>query len=282
MPDQWYYSRDGQQQLGPISGTALREMAAKGQLGRGDLVWTEGMSQWAPAESTRSLFPSAAPKESAAQAPVPAIPAGEPTATPRPRRVDRDDFQGPRNIRRKQGGLSTGAKVALCFGFLGLFLLLAFVAIIAVAVIEEESVLPRNPKNAWGGPQRRNFNAPPGGGFMVPPPPLVVPPDFKVVQNNNFEIDLKFKGEEHKKHVELQQNQLIRVTITTTKWGGGITDVDLHIFNPRGFEIAKDDGDSKDCNLEFFAPSTGTYEFLTVLDRGDFAHCVVNIEILGK
>src|SRR6516165_7164523 len=59
MAEEWYYTTDGQQ-TGPVPVTALREMAANGSLKPTDLVWKEGMSQWAPASCTRGLFPAPA------------------------------------------------------------------------------------------------------------------------------------------------------------------------------------------------------------------------------
>jgi len=55
VADEWYYAENGQQR-GPVPVTALREMAANGILKPTDLVWTEGMSQWAPASATRGIF----------------------------------------------------------------------------------------------------------------------------------------------------------------------------------------------------------------------------------
>jgi len=55
MANEWYYSKSGQR-FGPVSGQQLKELAAKGQLGAGDLVWKEGMAQWMPAKSITELF----------------------------------------------------------------------------------------------------------------------------------------------------------------------------------------------------------------------------------
>jgi len=57
MADEWFYTNDGQQ-MGPVSIAGLRELAARGGLQPSDLVWTEGMSTWAPAGDSRGLFPS--------------------------------------------------------------------------------------------------------------------------------------------------------------------------------------------------------------------------------
>lgn len=44
----WHYAKDGQRK-GPVSEDALRNMARDGALSPTDLVWREGMSEWAPA-----------------------------------------------------------------------------------------------------------------------------------------------------------------------------------------------------------------------------------------
>lgn len=56
MADNWFVGRDGNRQ-GPVSAETLRRMAASGQLSPSDLVWREGMSDWAPAGAIRGVFP---------------------------------------------------------------------------------------------------------------------------------------------------------------------------------------------------------------------------------
>src|SRR5881394_2477763 len=51
---QWYYAKSGQQ-LGPVTGEQLQQLARSGQLARGDLVWTDGMAEWLPASSITQL-----------------------------------------------------------------------------------------------------------------------------------------------------------------------------------------------------------------------------------
>lgn len=57
MSDQWHYNRGGKQ-VGPVSGTDLKELAASGQLSPTDMVWKDGMGAWAPASSLKGLFNS--------------------------------------------------------------------------------------------------------------------------------------------------------------------------------------------------------------------------------
>ena len=59
MPEvQWYYARDDKQH-GPVSGAELKQLAASGRLLAADLVWREGLEEWAPAGRLKGLFPDA-------------------------------------------------------------------------------------------------------------------------------------------------------------------------------------------------------------------------------
>lgn len=55
----WYYGQGGQQK-GPVSREALGQLAASGQLGPRDLVWTAGMPAWQPAGSVPGLIAAGA------------------------------------------------------------------------------------------------------------------------------------------------------------------------------------------------------------------------------
>ena len=70
MGNSWYYAK-GNQQIGPVEFSALRDYVARGVVGMNDLVWTEGMPQWQPA----SLVPELSP-------PPMAVPAGQPMGQP--------------------------------------------------------------------------------------------------------------------------------------------------------------------------------------------------------
>lgn len=54
MAQQWYYAK-GAQQVGPVSAEDLQRLAQDGELQKEDLVWTEGMAEWAPAGSLANL-----------------------------------------------------------------------------------------------------------------------------------------------------------------------------------------------------------------------------------
>lgn len=64
----WYYVKQGQRQ-GPLTTDALKALAATGQLQRSDLVWRDGMSEWAQGGSVAELFPQTAPTASPSPAP---------------------------------------------------------------------------------------------------------------------------------------------------------------------------------------------------------------------
>ncbi|MDZ4818606.1 MAG: DUF4339 domain-containing protein [Planctomycetota bacterium] len=51
----WFYSRGGRQ-LGPVNSAELKRLAGVAQLSPVDLVWCEGMENWAPASEVKGLF----------------------------------------------------------------------------------------------------------------------------------------------------------------------------------------------------------------------------------
>jgi hypothetical protein len=127
MADEWYYASDGKQR-GPIPFAALRERANHGDLVPADLIWTEGMSQWAPASAVRGLFPKPAP---------PILPAS--TSQPLDDYQREQEFETytltrpPVSFERR---MSAGTKWALAGGvvfFLGLAVMVGIIAAVLVA-----------------------------------------------------------------------------------------------------------------------------------------------------
>jgi len=57
---EWFYQRNGQK-LGPLDTAALKRMAIAGELDPSDLIWREGMAQWAKASQAKGLFPTPVP-----------------------------------------------------------------------------------------------------------------------------------------------------------------------------------------------------------------------------
>ena len=74
---EWYYTQDGQQ-MGPISGSQLKSLAASGAISREDLVWNQSLPEWAPAGRIRGRV-FGTPSGAGAAAPLP-LPAAEPAA----------------------------------------------------------------------------------------------------------------------------------------------------------------------------------------------------------
>ena len=72
-PLEWYYAKDNRQH-GPISAAELKQLAAGGDLRPSDLVWHEGMDDWAPAKRIKGLFPEDAPALPAPVEPPPRVP----------------------------------------------------------------------------------------------------------------------------------------------------------------------------------------------------------------
>jgi hypothetical protein len=72
---EWYYASNNQR-LGPVTMEQLKQLAAAGKLTVNDLVWKDGMANWAAASTIPGLFGGAA----AAPAPPPAAP--RPAAAP--------------------------------------------------------------------------------------------------------------------------------------------------------------------------------------------------------
>jgi hypothetical protein len=75
MAKQWHYSRGGKQ-VGPVPGSELKQLAARGLLSPTDMVWEEGTGGWVPASSLKGLFSS-----NPAPVPGPVAPSAGPNAS---------------------------------------------------------------------------------------------------------------------------------------------------------------------------------------------------------
>ena len=80
MSNQWFYSKHGQQQ-GPVSSEQLKQLAASGQLQPSDLVWKDGIGQWAEARRINGLFPEQAMRPPQLPSLIPPTPNIPPSAT---------------------------------------------------------------------------------------------------------------------------------------------------------------------------------------------------------
>jgi hypothetical protein len=67
MPDRvWYYASGGQRH-GPVKTAVLKRLATAGELRPTDLVWTDTLANWAPANTVKGLFPAEQGTQAAAQ-----------------------------------------------------------------------------------------------------------------------------------------------------------------------------------------------------------------------
>jgi uncharacterized protein DUF4339 len=55
---EWHYTVNGQPAAVPVNAAQLKKLADSGQLQPTDLVWQDGMLEWAPAGSIKGLFPA--------------------------------------------------------------------------------------------------------------------------------------------------------------------------------------------------------------------------------
>ena len=139
---EWFYTTN-KQQMGPVSFEELKELATRGMLRPGDLVWRDGMRDWMKA-STQGLFDDQSPAASAAASGVlagrsGAKPARWDTDEDRPRRASRpseddEDQDRPRRRRFRDEGMPVGVKVGLILG--GVVVLLAVVGVIIFVVAD--------------------------------------------------------------------------------------------------------------------------------------------------
>ncbi len=81
----WFYTTDGTERQGPVAAPELQQLVDEGRVGPDDMVWTEGMANWAPLR-TRTEFTVATPTAPASTeadqpASAPATPAPPPAPT---------------------------------------------------------------------------------------------------------------------------------------------------------------------------------------------------------
>ncbi|MDW8078276.1 MAG: DUF4339 domain-containing protein [Thermoguttaceae bacterium] len=77
----WYYLL-GNQPVGPVSGSHLKELAATGRLKPTDLVWRPGLPGWVQARRVRGIFPQPPAAPSKEKAPPPSPESSSPAVPP--------------------------------------------------------------------------------------------------------------------------------------------------------------------------------------------------------
>lgn len=115
MSDQWFYARGGTQQTGPVAFAQLADLARAGHLAPNDLVWREGMPQWAAAETVPGLFAQA----------VPMAPPPPPLAQPGTQPLPYANLHAPVHHQPYGGPISyaSDARTAMILAIIGVFFL---------------------------------------------------------------------------------------------------------------------------------------------------------------
>jgi TM2 domain-containing membrane protein YozV len=117
VSQEWYYAVDGDRQ-GPVAAADLKKMADAGKLKPEDLVWKDGMADWAPARSIKGLFSAAAaaaPAGRSGEQKAARVREAEPVDDDRPsargRRRDEEDDRPSRRGRDEEEDDRPGARV---------------------------------------------------------------------------------------------------------------------------------------------------------------------------
>jgi hypothetical protein len=235
--EEWYYTTNNQQQ-GPVSWEKLEQLASSGRLKPSDMVWKEGMTDWARAER-KGLFMSQ-PKPARTAEPADEEVEERPRRRPvrdededddrprrRPRADDDDEDDRPRRRRRVAAtGMPLGAKVAIVGGSVMAGLLVLILVIVLLV---------------RGG----------SGTYTV-----------RLLPNQKHTTTLRLSA---------GQNS-IRVTSSVMN---PMCDIDLFVETENGQRVAADTAISKDCFVTFMAPAADSYRVSVVNLGPGSATCVV-------
>jgi hypothetical protein len=235
MTEQWYYTANGQQ-MGPVSYPDLQQMAADGRLHPGDLVWTEGMHQWAPANTTRGLFASRGDAPAAdSDRPAPPRPGAEPE---RWAPAGRGAPPGPPRPRpQPPAGMSARAKAALVGG-VSAFVLLIVVVLILLVVLNR------------------------------PPADVNVP----IVNGRGAYTVRLHDGGRDTRNIQFNANSPVNITVETDS----NTDVGLEVFDGFNNRIVVDHGHrGRNPRVHFFAQRTEFYRVVVINHGPGPTRCIV-------
>lgn len=282
MADLWHYTRDGAA-AGPVSAMELQRMARAGLLLPTDLVWQEGMRDWALARKIDGLFPGERPEwlapealmptlsPPAADQPPPEMPYGGRRFSNRP--AESDD--GSRYALQKPG-MSSGTVVAIV---LAVSVLVIAVIIGAVFVIESawqrqhENVQRKNAANALKQialvpPPARPGDRPINGPMQVAHPPALgepraVPVEGLTISDRLTDLDppdalcpdvtCKVYA------VRLEAGRTYTIDMMSAEF-----DPFLRLENAEFVELASDDDSGGDLNarIDFTPRETGVYRVI--------------------
>ena len=136
---EWYYARDNRQ-TGPVSSAELKRLATFDELRPDDLVWREGMTEWAAARNVRGLFEEEGGIPAAAVAGMSAPKADESLAKPqdawaaRPRRHPFDALLDTCRSHFNEHFLEATARIFRACGSYGLLAAIVVTAVFSVGI----------------------------------------------------------------------------------------------------------------------------------------------------
>ncbi len=256
MAAEWYYTRD-RQQMGPVAWSELVDLAESGQLRPNDLVWRDGMPDWAPARS-QGLFADRAMEVSSRRRQVRAERGLADDDEPSPRRRRRDDDEFDPDVERRpprrhaKEGMPTALKVSLIAGAF----ILALVAVVVTLVLVTNSTSTRH-------------NVPPQGLVFNDALVFTDAHDRRMgnackvysvhfVANNTYVID-------HRSNA---------------------FDAYLRLEDPHGRVVMEDDdsgrfagGGPLDARIVYRAPESGTYRIIATSLDGGFGNYTLTVRL---
>jgi hypothetical protein len=247
MAELWYYTSEGKR-MEPVTAGELRHLAEAGFLQPTDLVWKEGMANWAAASSIKGLFattpPPAPPPRAEPETTFEPAPRTRPPIEELPRRRraieddDDEDDDRPRRRRRRASRGNGGLVIGLIIG--GGVLVLLLVGVIV-------------------------FIATRSGSFAT------------------YTVDLPALGT-HTREFTFKANVRYEFVVTSTQF----TDVDLYLVNandqPLTFnnQVAADTSIGPNSRIVWFFPNAGAYRVKVInLDGGRGNRSTVTIRELG-
>ncbi len=245
MSEMWFYTSDGKQ-MDPVPLGELKRLAGEGGLKPTDMVWTDGMAKWTRASAVRELFSdSSAPDHQITQnrdtdnvtapANAPAAvaaktspPGEEIEEAPRRRSRARDeDVPARRRPDPARAGSSFGIVVALIIGAVVILGSLAVGVVILITMSQNAGDGKINLANLVKSEVRY---------------------DVQLAVNARESRKFSFrKGVEYEFIVKTQPRII------------NVVDVDLHVFNANGDQVAFDIADHPDCYTRWVPQHDGEY-----------------------
>jgi hypothetical protein len=303
---QWFFTSN-RQQMGPVSLIELKELARSGVLLPHDLVWQEGMAEWAQASTIKDLLPPSLQSSGQAVPPRPGRPRYDEEQYDPPvrrrapdpdRRLDRyeDDYE---DFRRPAPPLyGSFRSLVLVLGIGGL--VLGGVVLFAWAILGRNNPPPLvfNPRKA-----RPPFAVPPAQQPPMPLPPQQLPPRQQPANKmppiplergpDPVHIEGKLDGTDdfalwqvqagHRQKVYTYQMMAdTEYTIEMVSDNFERLDPYLRLEDPKGIPLAENDdidmGVNRNAQIIFRCQQTGPYRIIaTSFYPGQLANFVLKI-----